>query len=96
MALSITTVLEKKTQDLKFDGKECPNEGPGGGTGASTSAQQANERTFVITEKINGKMTDTERVELSADRKTLTITTRLPGSGKPTVMVFERKRPDNR
>jgi hypothetical protein len=94
--LSITTILEKKTQGLKFDGKDYPNEGPVGATGVSSSAQRVDERTFVITEKINGKITDTERVELSVDLKTLTITTHVPGSNKPTVMVFERKQQDSR
>jgi hypothetical protein len=94
--LSIITVLEKKTQDVKFDGKDYPNEGAGGGQRASSSAQRVDERTFVITEKVSGKITDTERVELSADLKTLTITKHVPGSEKPNVMVFERKQPDNR
>jgi hypothetical protein len=89
--LSIITVLEKKTQNVKFDGKDYPNEGPGGGQGASSSAQQVDERTLAITDKVNGKVTDTERIELSADLKTLRITTHVPGSDKPSVMVFERK-----
>jgi len=85
------TPLEKKTQDVKFDGKEYPNEGPAGKQGASSSAQRVDERTLVITDKANGKVTDTERIELSADLKTLTITAHIPGSDKPSVMVFERR-----
>jgi hypothetical protein len=88
--LSFITVLEKKTQDVKFDGKDYPNEGPGGGRGASSSAQRVDDRTLAITDKANGKVTDTETIGLSADLKTLTITTRVPGSDRPSVMVFER------
>jgi len=89
--LSFITPLEKKTQDVKFDGKDYPNEGPAGDRGASSSAQRVDERTLVITDKANGKVTDTETIGLSADLKTLTITTRVPGIDKPSVMVFERK-----
>jgi hypothetical protein len=87
--LSFTTPLEKKTRNVKFDGKDYPNEGPGG-QGASSSARRMDERTLVITDKANGTVTATEEIGLSADLKTLTITTRVPGSDKPTVMVFER------
>ena len=45
----------------------------------------------MITGKANGKVTDTEDIELSADLKTLTITKHIPGRDKPNVMVFERK-----
>jgi hypothetical protein len=90
--LSVITVLEKKTQDVTFDGKDYPNEGPGG-RGASSSARRVDERTLEITDKANGKVMDTETVGLSADLKTLTITTHVPGSNRPSVMVFERDSP---
>jgi hypothetical protein len=89
--LSFITLVEKKTQDVKFDGKDYRNEGPAGDRGASSSAQRVDERTLVITDKANGKVTDTETIGLSADLKTLTITTHVPGSDKPSVMVFDRK-----
>ena len=50
-----------------------------------------NERTLVITDKADGKVSDTEEIGLSADLKTLTITVNVPGRDKPSVMVFERK-----
>src|SRR5579872_6362095 len=46
--LSFITPLEKKTQDVKFDGKDYPNERLAGGRGASSSAQRLDERTLVI------------------------------------------------
>lgn len=49
------------------------------------------DRNLVLTNKYNGKVTDTEKMELSPDLKTLTITTRATGSDKPSVMVFDRK-----
>jgi hypothetical protein len=87
--LAFTTVVERKTQNVKFDGKDYPDEGPGA-RGASSSAERVDERTLVITEKSGGTVTDTETVALSADLKTLTITVHVPGSDRPNVMVFER------
>ena len=90
--LSFITLVEKKTQNVKFDGKDYPNEGSAANQGAfSSSAQRVDQRTLVMTNKANGKVTDTERIELSADQKILTITTHVPDSDKPSVMVFERQ-----
>jgi hypothetical protein len=87
--LAFFTGLSKKTQNVKFDGRDYPNEGPFA-AGASSSARQVDERTLVITDKADGKVADTETIGLSADLKILTITTQVPGSDRPSVMVFER------
>ncbi|MGD0143477.1 MAG: hypothetical protein ABSC92_09980 [Rhizomicrobium sp.] len=89
--LSIVTLLENKTRNLNFDGKDYPNEGPGAGRGASSSARRVDGRTLVITDKAEGKVTDTEAIGLTPDLKTLTITVNIAGRDKPNVMVFERK-----
>jgi hypothetical protein len=89
--LSFITPLEKKTQNVKFDGKDYPNEGPAAGQGASSSAQRVNARTLAITDKANGKVTEIEMIALSDDLKTLTITARVPGSDRSSVLVFARK-----
>ena len=89
--LSFITPSEHKTKNLKFDGKDYPNEGPNAGRGASSSIRRVDEGTLVITDKAGGRVTDTEDIGLSADLKTLTITVHVPGRDKPIVMVFERK-----
>jgi len=89
--LSFITPSEQETKNVKFDGKEYPNEGPKADRGASSSIRRVDERTLVITDKAGGKVTDTEEIELSADLKTLTITVHIAGRDKPNVMVFERK-----
>lgn len=89
--LSFITPLEKKTQNVTFDGKDHPFEGPAAYHGSTASARRVDARTLVITDKAGGTVADTERVELSPDLKTLTITTRTPGSDRPSVMVFERE-----
>ena len=89
--LSFTTPSEQKTKNLKFDGKDYPNEGPGVDRGASSSIRRVDERNLVITDKADGKVTDTEEIGLSDDLKNLTITVRIAGREKPNVMVFERR-----
>ena len=88
--LSFITPLEHSTKNARFDGKDYPNEGPLADHGASSS-RRVDERTLVITDKADGKVTDTEEIALSPDQKTLTVTVHIPGRDKPNVMVFERK-----
>lgn len=89
--LSFITPSEQKTKNVKFDGNDYPNEGPNVRRGASSSMRRVNERTLVITDKANGKVTATEEIGLSADLRSLTITVHIPGRDKPNVMTFERK-----
>ncbi len=88
--LSFIAPSEQQTKNVKFDGKEYPNEGPNANRDASSSVRRVDERTLVITGKAGGKVTATEELELSADLKTLTITVHIAGRDKPNVMVFER------
>jgi hypothetical protein len=74
---------------VKFDGKDYPHEGPHSAPGDTSSAQRVDERTFLLTDKSNGKTMATQRIALSPDGKTMTIT--LGPEAKPTVTVFERK-----
>ena len=89
--LSFITPSAKMTKNVKFDGRDYPNEGPNAGRGASSSVRRVNARALEITDKAGGKVTATKEIALSADLKTLTITTRVPGRDKPNVMVFARK-----
>jgi hypothetical protein len=56
----------------KYDGKDYPVTGDSNVD--SRSAKQINSRTLEITNKKDGKVTITARVELSADGKTRTVT----------------------
>ncbi|HUE42012.1 MAG TPA: hypothetical protein VMP12_00545 [Candidatus Sulfotelmatobacter sp.] len=89
--LSFINPSEKRTKNVKLDGKDYPNEGPRAEKAATSSARPVDDRNFVMTDKTDGKVTDTEDIGISADRKTLTITVHFAGPGKPNVMVFERK-----
>lgn len=58
---------------------------------STSSARRVDERTLEITDKIKGKITRTEQIELSPDLKTLTRTVRPVGQREPNILVFERQ-----
>jgi hypothetical protein len=78
-------------KSMNFDGKDYPGTGPNVPQGYTSSAHQINERSFQMTDKMNGKLFDTQNVEVSADGKTLTMTTTIPGQDKPNIQVFNRE-----
>ncbi len=77
------------TKNVKFDGKDYPNVGAVV-DGVTASAERVNERAIDITDKIGGKVRDTQEISVSSEGKTLTITIHIPGRGDPDVQVFER------
>jgi hypothetical protein len=89
--LSFISSSENRTRNVKFDGKDYPIEGPNAGRGATSSVRRVDDRNLVMTEKAEGKVTDTQEIMLSADGKTLTITVRFAGRDKPNVLVFTRQ-----
>jgi hypothetical protein len=89
--LSFVNPSEEETTNVKFDGKEYPNVGPNVSPGSVSSARRVNASALEITDKFNGKVTGTRQVQLSSDRKTLTITVHTPGRREPNILVFERQ-----
>lgn len=75
----------------QFDGQDYPNEGPRVAPGATTAGRRLDGRTLELTDKLQGKVLDTQRLELSADGKTLTLTMTYPGVEKKEVDVYERQ-----
>ena len=88
--LSFIIPSQRKTKNVKFDGRDYPNEGASVAREASSAARRLDERALVITDKLGGKVTDTEDVVLSTDLKTLTMTVHVAGREQPIVLVFER------
>ena len=82
--LSFINPAQKMTKSIKFDGKDYGAQGPNLPAGYATSGRRLNDRAVELTDKINGKVLDTQQVEISPDGKTLTITTHIPGQAKPT------------
>jgi len=48
-------------------------------------------RTSQVTDKLGGKILDTQQIELSPDLKTLTMTVRRTSPSKPKVLLFDRE-----
>jgi hypothetical protein len=81
------------SESFKFDGNEHPELDPkGGDTGTTFSGRRVNERSLAITERSQGKITATRQIELSEDRKTLTVTVHQQGEARPlSVLVYDRE-----
>src|SRR5580704_4522702 len=89
--LSFINASEGQTTNVKFDGRDYPKAGANVRAGSACSARRVNEDTLEMTDKLNGKITDTREIQLSADRKTLTMTVHVPGRREPDILVFERQ-----
>jgi hypothetical protein len=89
--LSFITPAEQETQNIKFDGKDHPDVGPNVAPGSASSGRRVNERTLEMTDKIKGKVIDTQQIKLSPDLKTLTMTVHPLGQSEPNILVFGRE-----
>ena len=89
--LSFIDAAQKSTKNMKFDGKDYPVEGPNAAAGSTSSARRVNASTLEFTEKLNGKVTDTQHIEISPDGKTMTTTIQSPGRSKGNILIFDRE-----
>lgn len=89
--LSFINSSEDVTLNVKFDGKDYSTFGRHVAKDSTISARQVDEHTLEITDKIEGRITKTERIELSPDLKTLTRTVLPVGQHEPNVFVFQRQ-----
>jgi hypothetical protein len=90
--LSITDPEAQITSNMKFDGNDYPNIGPNAPPGYMSSGRRVNERRLEIAHTYKGKIIDSERIELSADLKTLTLSRLSAGESKPKeILVFDRE-----
>ncbi len=79
------------TLKAKFDGKDYVVSGPTIPAGTTASAKLIGPGVIEIVNKKDGKPVSTERLEVSADGKTLTDTQSFPGGkDKPMVWVYDR------
>jgi hypothetical protein len=87
--LDYTTFGMKKS--MQFDGKDYPIVGGNAPAGYTGSAHRVNEHTIEITDKVKDKHIDTQRMEVSPDGRTLTVTVFIPNREKPQIQVFDRE-----
>jgi hypothetical protein len=89
--LALLLPAEHSVRKMKFDGKDYPIQGAEVAPGSASSGHRVNDHTLEITDKINGKTTDTQRITLSPDLNTLTMTVQQAGHTKPDTLVFNRE-----
>ncbi len=89
--LSFINLAQHFTKNMKFDGKDYPVKDPNAPAGAMSSARRVDSRTLQFTEKRNGKVADTQHIQLSPDSSTLTITIQSARRDKPNILVYERE-----
>lgn len=89
--LSFINPAQNSTQNMEFDGKDYPNQGPNVFAGSASSGHRVNASTLDIADKVNGKLTVTRQLKLSPDLKTLTVTVQPVDRSKPNILVFDRE-----
>jgi hypothetical protein len=89
--LSFINPAQESTKNIKFDGKDYPNLGPNVVPGSASSGRRIDEHSLEVTDKIQGKVRDTEQIQLSPDLKILTMTVYPTGQSKPNILVFHRE-----
>lgn len=89
--LCFVNPAQKSTQNMEFDGKDYPSQGPNVFAGSVSSGHRVNESNLDITDKVDGKITGTRHLKLSSDLKTLTVTVLPADRTKPNILVFDRE-----
>lgn len=80
------------TRNMKFDGQDYRNAGPNAAIVATSAVRRLDARTLELVDKgSNGKLYDTQKIELSADLNTLSMSVRNAGRSQPNVLVFDRQ-----
>ena len=78
------------TLSLKFDGKDYPEKGPNVPAGSMSSGKRSDEHTVELTSKIKGKVVEHDKIEVSPDGKTLTLTVHETGQPNPLTIVYDK------
>lgn len=84
-------IPQRMTRNVKFDGKDYAAEGANLLAGYALSGRRASDKNIELTDKVSGKVMDTQELVVSPDGGTLTITTHQPGRAVTNVQVFDRE-----
>jgi hypothetical protein len=89
--LSFISSIYGGAKNVKLDGRDYPDPGKDAAPGSASSGRRVNKRSLELTDKLEGKIAGTRRIELSADLNTLTISMLAAGESKAkNILVFER------
>lgn len=80
------------TRNVKLDGKDYRNAGPNATILPTSSVRRLDARTLELVDKTaDGKVYDTQKIELSQDLNTLSMVVQKEGRSQPNILVFERR-----
>jgi hypothetical protein len=88
--LTFNTPAYQDTLSMKFDGKEYPEKGPNVPAGSMSSGKRVDAHTIEMTDKIQGKVMDHMKIEVSPDGKMLTTTVHETGQPNAQTAVFDK------
>lgn len=90
--LSVSSNGRRTARNIKFDGRDYADTGPDVQPGSTSSGRLMNPRSVEITSKLQGGITATRQMEVSADLRTLTMKIRSPGEKESkNTLVFDRE-----
>ena len=81
----------KASVDLSMDGKECAPTGPTVPAGLTLAASKTGPRSFVMTEKMNGRLLEKMSYQVSEDGKVLTEVVSPPDGKAPATFIYEKQ-----
>lgn len=80
------------TRNVKLDGKDYPTAGPNAAIVTTSSVRRLDAHTLQLVDKSsNGKVYDTQKIKLSPDLHTLSMTVQNVGRTQRNMLVFERQ-----
>lgn len=88
--LTFNTPAYQDTLSMKFDGKDYPEKGPTVAPGSMSSGRRTDAHTLEMTDKIQGKVVDHTKFEVSPDGKTLTLTIHETGQPNALTIVYDK------
>jgi hypothetical protein len=88
--LTFYTPAYKDTLSMNFDGKDYAEKGPNVPAGSMSSGKRIDAHTLEMTDKIQGKVMDHQKFEVSPDGKTLTLTIHETGQPNELTIVYDK------
>jgi hypothetical protein len=89
--ISLVTPALQTRLDVKFDGKDYKEQGPRADMATVTSGKRLASDAIQLLDKRDGKVVYTNEFRVSADGKTLTVSSKSANWPAPEILVFEKQ-----